>query len=86
MKNTLELLVKEYGRGLKKGSRFYAQDLQDFRDSVAKLPENELQTRLRRLQALNSPEFARFVRGEVDKMGNAGMFNPAKMGAKNACD
>jgi hypothetical protein len=77
-------LVANFEKGLKKTSKHYNQDLQDYKKFVASDSIKGLKEKLERSRVLNSKSFEKMVEKEVRKMDRAGMFNPSKMTAKYA--
>lgn len=70
-----------------KGRKWYASDLAEFIKAVNACTDiQRMQTAIGHLRWQTSQQAQRFHDKEVNRMARAGMFNPAKMGPKNALD
>ena len=81
-------LVENFKTMLNPQSKFYKEDLANFKEKVSTLSVNELKERVGRMNAMNdeNSEFNRAVRRETKRMEAAGMFDVGKMKQDNAID
>lgn len=80
--------VELYKLTLNTNSKFYADDVRDFKANISGLSETQINEKISRLNAItsNKSTFNKSVEKEMRKMDNAGMFNVSSMAPKNALD
>jgi hypothetical protein len=89
MKSSLiSQLVANYKKTLNTSSKWFAQDLADFKANVSRLSVKELEVKLGRLTSLNdeNSSFNKKVKKEVSLLNRGGMFDMSKMKAANCLD
>ena len=89
MKNSLvNQLVANYKKTLNPSSKWFTQDVADFKTNISRLSVKELEQKLGRIsQYVNDNSFlSKQVNKEIKNMDKAGMFNINKMKAANCMD
>lgn len=81
-------IVSLFKSSLHKDSKFYEQDLADFKRTLAGKSESEAKEQLARLRALSGLDaaFNNTVSKEMDKLDKSGMFSMHNMKPTNALD
>jgi hypothetical protein len=89
MKNSLiTQLVATFKRTLNPSSKWFNQDVADFKANVSRLSVKELENKLGRFTALNDEKssFNKSVKKEVKLMEREGMFNVSNIKPNNCLD
>ena len=89
MKNSLvNQLVSNFKKTLNSTSKWFAQDVADFKANVSSLSVKELEQKLSRFTAMTDEKstFNKVVKKEVSLMNNSGLFNVSNMKAVNCLD
>ena len=89
MKNSLvNQLVANFKKTLNPSSKWFAQDVADFKANVLRLSVKELEQKLGRFAALNDEKSTlnKVVRKEVKLMDKSGLFNVSNMKLANCMD
>ena len=81
-------LVANFKKTLKPSSKWFAQDVEDFKSNVEKLSVDELQIRWGNMNAMRNENssFNKAIRAEEKKMLKSGMFNVGCMKPENCLD
>ena len=74
-KTVEQQLVAIYESSLNKESKWYQEDLANYKSNIARITPEEQQHLLNNIKALNSKVFENFVNREVNKMDKAGMYS-----------
>lgn len=89
MKSSLvNQLVANFKKTLNPSSKWFAQDVADFKANVSRLSVKELEQKLGRFTALNDEKstFNKTVKAEVKLMDKSGLFNVSSMKLENCLD
>ena len=81
-------LVANFKRTLNPSSKWFAQDVADFKANVSRLSVKELEQKLGRFNAMNDEKstFNKAVKKEVRLMDKSGLFNVSNMKPANCMD
>ena len=85
-KQLIAELLAEYRKSLNPSSKWFTQDIQEFKEKVSELRTSEVAERLRNRRAFNSPAFEKLVAKEEAKLNKAGMYDIGNMRPENALD
>mgnify|MGYP001768575897 CR=1 FL=1 len=87
-KQLINQVVASFKKSLNPNSKWYAQDLADFKARVSQLSVKELQEKAERLGAFYNPNslLNRTANAEIKRMSKGGMFNVGNMKPENCLD
>lgn len=79
-------LVKNYISGLNKSSKWYEQDIADYKCNIDNISNAKLKEMYDNSIAFNSKSFEKIVAREESKLLKAGMFDINKLKPQNSLD
>jgi hypothetical protein len=79
-------LLENYKKTLSKSSKWYNQDIEDFKQNLDKCSKTKLKEMYNNMIAFNSEEFENKIKEEENKLMKAGMYNITKMQPVNMLD
>lgn len=87
-KQLIQQLIEKYKKSLNQKSKWYSEDVKQYKKAISELSVDELNRKLGNISALvdNDSKFNRAVRKEITKLDNAGMYNISGMKPGNALD
>jgi hypothetical protein len=85
-KQLITQAVKLYKKSLNPKSKWFNQDVTDFKSQLENKSIAELKEQVSRLSVYDSSKFKKDANKEVSKLNKGGMFDISNMSGKNALD
>lgn len=84
----LKELLEQRKKSLNKNSKWYSQDIADYKENISKLSVKDLESRLEMFNAFSDPksQFNKMANAEMKLMNKGGMYNIGNMKPTNCLD
>ena len=79
-------LISNHQSKLNKDSKWYHEDVADFKNNLNKVSDSRVKEMYRNMVAFNSPSFEKWVEQEEGKMLKAGLFDMKNLKPQNCLD
>ena len=86
MKSIITAAIEQYKKTINPASKWYTQDIADFKQRISVLPTKEVERILNNLSSMNNgnSNFNKSVKSEVKALNKAGMFEMKNL-SPNKC-
>ena len=79
-------LINNHQSKLNKNSKWYQEDVADFKSNINKVSDSRIKEMYRNMVAFNSKSFEKWVAQEEGKMKKAGLFDMKNLKPQNCLD